>query len=325
MKSTKSAQECPVCGNTGREATGRRPRSPYLNGRQFRIVSCTRCGLLLTDPWPTSELLQNVYDSGTYYSTIEASVTDAPDQGFMDRARRAVRSLVVLHHFAPGGAGFRGWLASAIARRRFGWGPPGLSPGKLLDVGCGDGAFLLDARAAGWDVRGLETSQTAVENATRLGLQVSSGSLESHPFEAGEFDVVRLWSVLEHVADSGVALSELSKLLKPGGWAIVQVPNTRGFTARLTAERWPGWDVPVHLIHFTRSTLSRAIRGCGLSLVELHDSSVGTMSGRHPWLGTAPGRMAVFLMDQVFDVLGGGDAIVVFARRPLDVGQTDGK
>ncbi len=319
----RSPRACPVCGDVRRQPTGLEPRSPYLGGRQYHVVRCARCGLLLTDPWPTAELLRQVYDSGDYYSTVEASTTDSSNRPLIERARGIIRSLVVRHHFALGGAGYRGRLASFVARRRFGWGPPGMSPGRLLDVGCGDGAFLLDARHAGWDVVGIETSRIAVENAARIGLQVYSGSLEGHPFGPAEFDVVRLWSVLEHVPDAGLALHEITKLLRPGGWVILQVPNADGFTARMTGSRWPGWDVPAHLVHFTRKTFERAVRTAGMLPVEIHSCSVGTMTGFHPLLKSTPGRAAVFMMDQVFDLLGAGDTLMMFARKPLDAGLSD--
>ena len=157
---------------------------------------------------------------------------------------------VVHHHFARGGAGFVGAVFSAMFRRRFGYAPKGLQPGALLDVGCGDGTFLLEAQKAGWNVCGLETSETAVKNAKALGLSVLPGSLEDRLFDDSQFNLVRMWSVLEHVPDANVALRELVRILKPGGWAIIQVPNAASFAQRLTQARWSGWDLPAHLTHF---------------------------------------------------------------------------
>ena len=95
--------------------------------------------------------------------------------------------------------------------------PKGLQPGALLDVGCGDGTFLLEAQKAGWNVCGLETSETAVKNAKALGLSVLPGSLEDRLFDDSQFNLLRMWSVLEHVPDANVALRELVRILKPGG------------------------------------------------------------------------------------------------------------
>ena len=174
---------CPVCGENATIATGIVPRSPYLPELEFQIVRCRNCGLLRTDPWPTPDQLHDVYESGDYYSTIEASGLAKPDLPLIERIRTYIRARVVHHHFARGGAGFVGAVFSAMFRRRFGWAPKGLQPGALLDVGCGDGTFLLEAQKAGWNVCGLETSETAVKNAKALGLSVLPGSLEDRLFD----------------------------------------------------------------------------------------------------------------------------------------------
>ncbi len=315
-RDSKGRPPCPVCEETATAPTGIVPRSPYLPDLEFRVVSCRRCGLLRTDPWPTPNQLHDVYESGDYYSTIEASGPVAADLPLIERARRHVRALVVRHHYAVGGAGILGAVASAMFRRRFGWAPKGIRPGDLLDVGCGDGTFLLDAEKAGWNVYGLETSETAVNNARALGLTVLRGSLQDRLFVDLHFDIVRMWSVLEHVQDANAALQEVARLLKPGGWAILQVPNADSLARLLTRARWAGWDLPAHLTHFTPETLRWAVARVGLESVELSQASVGTLANRLSWTSSPIGRAAVFALDQIMDILGRGDCVVLFARRP---------
>ena len=146
---------CPVCASDRTSNTGVAPRSPYLPFTNFRIVRCRNCGLLRTSPWPTPDQLHDVYESGNYYSTIEASRVTQMELPLIERARNLIRSRVVEHHFSSNGGGLGGTIASTIFRRRFGWAPKGLQPGLILDVGCGDGAFLLDVQRAGWNVSGL--------------------------------------------------------------------------------------------------------------------------------------------------------------------------
>ena len=62
----------------------------------------------------------------------------------------------------------------------------------LLDVGCGDGAVLLDARDAGWTVQGLAFSEPVGANAAPWGFNVTIGRLEDRPFEQESFDGARL-------------------------------------------------------------------------------------------------------------------------------------
>jgi 2-polyprenyl-3-methyl-5-hydroxy-6-metoxy-1,4-benzoquinol methylase len=307
---------CPVCASNRTANTGVAPRSPYLPFTNFRIVRCHNCGLLRTSPWPTPEQLHDVYESGHYYSTIEASQVTQIGLPLIERARNLIRSLVVEHHFSNDGGGVRGSIASAIFRRRFGWAPKGLQPGLILDVGCGDGAFLLDVQRAGWTASGLETSQTAVDNAAGLGLDVTCGSLEDKCYEDSKFDVVRMWSVLEHVSDPHTTLTEVVRILKPGGWAILQVPNANSIARQLAKERWSGWDIPAHLTHFTPETLRWTAAKAGLEPVELNYSSVGTLANWVTWGPSAICRILVFLVDQLCDLLRAGDCIVLFARRP---------
>ena len=82
-----AAPVCPVCGDPHRHRTGLEPSSPYLDEASYHIARCAGCGLLQTEPWPTPELLRQVYDSGNYYSTVEASATGTPNQPLIERAR----------------------------------------------------------------------------------------------------------------------------------------------------------------------------------------------------------------------------------------------
>jgi SAM-dependent methyltransferase len=228
-----------------------------------------------------------------------------------------VRRAVVARWF---GRETAAWDLSAVvarfARRRFGWAPAGLSGTRLLDVGSGDGTFLLDVRAAGWNAVGLDVSSRAAANAARLGLDVRVGELTQRPFEPDTFDVVRLWSVLEHVREPLETMREVARVLRPGGWAIVQVPNARGAAARALGQRWVGWEVPAHLWHFTPATLRRLLHDAGLVPTELHHTSVGTLAHALRTERVAAGRLVVALVDLLFDLVGAGDSIMAFARRP---------
>ena len=93
------------------------------------------------------------------------------------------------------------------------------------------------------------------------------------------------------------------------------MPNAASFAQRLTRARWSGWDLPAHLTHFTSETLRWAVARAGLEPVELYPASVGTLANHYSWTSGAVGRSAVFALDQLLDLLGGGDCIVLFARR----------
>ncbi len=312
---TNHSHSCALCSSRVHIPTGIKPPPYTLPEYRFEILRCASCGLMSTQPQLTPTELKSVYDLIDYYSLSEA--TDQSAASGSERLRWSVRSRVTRYYYARDrkGAGLLTRLIAMAAHRRFGWAPSNLQGSHLLDVGCGDGAFLLDARDAGWTVQGLEFSETAGANAARLGLNVTIGRLEDRPFEPESFDVVRLWSVLEHLSDPCGAMREVARILRPGGWAIVQTPNARSPAARLIGDGWIGWQIPVHLNHFTPATLERTIRTTRLLPVEVHHASIGTLTcGLHPNLRSA--RYLIVLVDYLLDLLKLGDCVVVFARKP---------
>jgi SAM-dependent methyltransferase len=101
------------------------------------------------------------------------------------------------------------------------------APGRLLDVGCGTGYAMVKARALGFDVTGLEPSKGT--SGVRFGgdesLRITAGVAEAMPFDTHEFDVVYSSHALEHFEDRGRGLSEIRRVLRPGGVAVVVVPT----------------------------------------------------------------------------------------------------
>lgn len=107
--------------------------------------------------------------------------------------------------------------------------------GRLLDVGCGTGEFLDEAVAAGFSVLGVEPSTTAFLIA-RTRHPVVHGELGDVGLSEDSFDVVTLWSVLEHVLDPFSFLDRVRFILKRGGILALRLPSSRGLLPR--AARW---------------------------------------------------------------------------------------
>lgn len=153
------------------------------------------------------------------------------------------------------------------------------SPGRLLDVGCGNGLFLEAASARGWEVAGVELSAPAAAEARRrVGERVSLGTLEDAKFSEDAFDVVTLWEVIEHVPHPVRLLSEIRRVLRPGGMLLLSTPNADSLFHR--GARWSylltlgQWSFPArriyfsgHLFYFTGQTLTAALSKAGFSEV----------------------------------------------------------
>ncbi|MEA2228942.1 MAG: hypothetical protein QOF04_2572 [Solirubrobacteraceae bacterium] len=141
---------------------------------------------------------------------------------------------------------------------------PFVPGGRLLDVGCGPGLLLDEARRRGYATVGLELSRASADHArTRLGLDVHELALEAYAEEGETFDVVVLADVLEHLDDPVDGIERCVRLLRPGGVLCVVTPDPSSFTARLAGARWWGY-VPAHTCLLPRATLRELIAAAGL-------------------------------------------------------------
>ena len=148
-------------------------------------------------------------------------------------------------------------------------GPPVRADGtrkRLLDVGCGPGLLLDEARRRAYDVLGLELSTASVRHARdELGLPVESQALADYGANGG-FDVIVLADVIEHLDDVPAGLDRCRELLAPGGTLCVVTPDPSSRTARLVGGGWWGY-VPAHTFLLPRATLRRLLTDRGLTIV----------------------------------------------------------
>jgi len=140
--------------------------------------------------------------------------------------------------------------------------------GRLLEVGCGHGLLLDEARRRGYDAEGLELSVDAARHARdALGLTVRETVLEDTALDGECYDAVLLIDVLEHLDDPVAALERAGSLLAAGGALLIVTPDPSSLTARVAGARWWGY-LPAHFCLIPRVTLRELIRARGLVLAE---------------------------------------------------------
>jgi SAM-dependent methyltransferase len=150
-------------------------------------------------------------------------------------------------------------------------------PGKLLEIGCGNGRLLLLARRAGWEVTGLELSPFLAESITgRLGIKVHTANFLEGELPLKEtFDLVVMRHVLEHLPDPILAMNRIGSLLKPGGRAILEFPNIDGWDLRwkrslqrigIHRKRYPESYVPGHCNEYCRRSFNWLVGKTGFVL-----------------------------------------------------------
>jgi 2-polyprenyl-3-methyl-5-hydroxy-6-metoxy-1,4-benzoquinol methylase len=151
------------------------------------------------------------------------------------------------------------------------------SPGRLLDVGCGEGSFLREAKKAGWNVSGTEFSAAGAEMARMNEVTVFTGELWEARLPSEGFDVATCWHVIEHVADPRRLLLEMQRILVPGGLLVLATPNLHDRLFRLAyllARRqqlrlYEPQEREVHLFMYSADTLRRLVASTGFTDIRL--------------------------------------------------------
>ena len=170
------------------------------------------------------------------------------------------------------------------------------APGSLLDIGCNIGLSLVVARERGWNPMGIELSPEAARyGREKLGVQIIETPLEDAGFPEGELDAVVMYHTLEHVVHPFRMLSEVARILKPGGVLYASVPNGGGISAFLLREKWE-WVSADHVSYFDKRTLRMAIEKCGL-LPALITSYLGARGAQRK------SRLEAGFLDRISDFL----------------------
>ena len=231
---------------------------------------------------PLAEDIGKAYES---YYTHDDRHASAP-KSVLKRAYHTIKRsyLASRYGYIPGSPrgvlGRLGWLLYLFPIRRREVGDevrhlrarPG---GRLLDVGCGSGAWLSDMRGLGWQVSGLDFDANAVAVAMRRGLDVHIGSLEAQNYPDESFDAITLNHVIEHLPDPVATLSECHRILKVGGELMLFTPNTASFGHRLFKEFWRGLEPPRHLHLFCPGSIRAILLVAGFSNFDVRTTNSG--------------------------------------------------
>ncbi|HRQ38300.1 MAG TPA: class I SAM-dependent methyltransferase [Chloroflexota bacterium] len=217
----------------------------------WNIVQCRRCGLIYTNPRPDKAALS------AYYTFANEWDYQFVQDWFIENAdlQRPTwqRYLRVMRQYAPSG--------------------------KLLDVGCGAGTFLLEAQQAGYDVCGQEVSPYFAEYGRAAHhLHIYEGELDSLNLASNSFDITTAFDVIEHHPDPQQLLQQMYDLLKPGGIIVLSTHDIGNFYARRYGDRWRYLNPVGHLVYFTRQTLQTMLHQVGFQVLQvggIHTIDVG--------------------------------------------------
>ena len=239
--SSSPPSACPLCG-------ARQPSRSRLATGRFPLLDCAACGAAFLFPQPRESELAAFYDE-TYYG----------------KGRKKFLSGIEI------GIAVLTWLKWRRMRAL-------LQPGeRLLDIGCGRGTLIGMARASGYEAYGIERPSPLSHSLPHIYYQ----DLPECHFPDQHFQLVILLHVLEHLPDPQATLAEIYRIVKPGGWVSLAVPNYGGAQAQASGRHWFHLDLPRHLWHFRRSGLETMLEKTGFRATHC-----STLSFEYDWFGT---------------------------------------
>jgi 2-polyprenyl-3-methyl-5-hydroxy-6-metoxy-1,4-benzoquinol methylase len=236
----QAVPSCPACGS---KATGVEARSVMDEyGVQRGYHRCADCGHVWLFPMPAAAELEAYYQDN-YYGTYDTKFPRWIEYGIgWFRRRRALR----VARSCPAGAP------------------------RILDIGCGSGAFLQAIGREGIEMVGIELPGRAADRAAQIpGMRLHTGALETLSADWGPFGAITLWHVFEHMGDPGAILEKIHGQLSPKGRLYIDVPNGDSWQAKLFGVHWFHRDPPRHLHQFTPSSIKSCLEAHGFTCISI--------------------------------------------------------
>ncbi|MDX6464328.1 MAG: hypothetical protein QOE55_8025 [Acidobacteriaceae bacterium] len=264
MKLDFVPRACPLCGGEDAsvmvEATldeGRLTASAFASRKipeymHSRMVECKGCGMLYANPVLLQESLAEAYKDASFDSGVESRLA-------------AITYRAILEPHLPG-----------LPSRN-----------SALDIGAGDGAFLEELLALGFQsVAGVEPSEAPIAAAKpTVRDYLKCGIFAAEQFAAESLDLITCFQVIEHVWDPVKIAADAHALLKPGGLFVIVAHNRRAFSARILGTKSPIFDIE-HLQLFDRSTGAALLRTAGFESIAI--SSLRNRYPIHYWIKLFP-------------------------------------
>jgi 2-polyprenyl-3-methyl-5-hydroxy-6-metoxy-1,4-benzoquinol methylase len=234
---------CPNCGSSDTKKH-LETKDYFLTQDSFSIYECHGCKVLFTHPFPESDVLYSKYYKSDDYLSHSKKSSDLLSATY--RIAQKINIRIKLK------------LINSVNKSL---------ENKILEVGSGIGDFLKACEKKRWKCFGIEPSDTA----RGVAKEFNDLTLYSNINEIGEreFSVITMWHVLEHIANLKETVLKLKGLLSENGALIIAVPNHNSFDAKHYKQFWAGYDIPRHLYHFNKESLTSLMEQNGLKLIRV--------------------------------------------------------
>ena len=204
---------------------------------------CPNCGLIYTSPRPSPSEVINLYGHDESHISAQAHI-----------AEEFPKRLYARHHL--------------LLIKRY------LERGSVLEIGAGAGYFLDEARAAGFDVQGIELNSTQADFIrNHLGIPCDDRPLTDASFGGKKFDLIYHCDVISHFHDPIRELRTIRDKLRPGGFMIYETGNLSDVAAK-HFRAYTRFQYPDHLFFFGEHNSQKLLALTGYELVAVHRYSI---------------------------------------------------
>jgi SAM-dependent methyltransferase len=254
--------KCAICKSKKNYVVLSRVRDNVLHAVNYHgdILKCSECGHSFLSPVISIEHLHFAYKN--YYTQnqenlptesvgIFAKYKEYYSLKFKNHPSKKGGALNIISLITPFSKFF---LARAVRFLE-----PSLQskPPTLLDIGCGNGDFLIRSNYCGYISTGIDFDPRTIDIARSRGLDACVSEVHSLS-QSVTYSAITLSHVIEHITDPVSLLEEIFKRLKPGGYFYIATPNFNSAGRKVFGNDWRGCDAPRHM-HFFDSQVLRGL------------------------------------------------------------------
>ena len=145
---------------------------------------------------------------------------------------------------------------------------------KILDVGCGPGLFLIEAKKRGWDVYGTEFTDNQITYLKEKGINTYQGKLKNRCFDENSFDIIISSEVIEHINNPLEEMILFKSFLRKGGLVYITTPNFNAIERHILKGDYEVIEYPEHLSYYTPKTIDLLLKSNGFKKVKITTTGV---------------------------------------------------
>jgi len=263
---------CPVCGCTERKILYSEliDNVFFVSGGKWNMYSCIECQSAYLDPRPRLSAIDKAYSR--YYTHKSEESVELIENNINKQIKNRLENGYTNFRYGSKKIPYSyfgliyGYIISSInsyldAQYRYLLKPKNNK--YLLDIGSGNGDYLIKANEAGWLGVGIEPDSKASEIAKKRGLYIYEGTIDLFDTKKNVYDAITISHVLEHVHNPKILIDSIYRLLKPNGILYLDTPNIDSYGAKKFGKNWRGIEAPRHLILFNNKSVKLLLTTCG--------------------------------------------------------------